>query len=236
MNYRSIAGLLAVAALVALAGAAACDSDDSGTADPESFEDFADDIAGAAEDGDAAFFIERLGGDLYVCSEDDARYTPEVGGPELDLCLTAGEQFDSVFLAPYPGPSLLTSKERLGEDIQAFFNLAAPDERDQYGDGGTRLWATATAAEAETPQKVSLLTALIETTLVATPYGRVARALYWEYRGGRWVIVGEVGALPPLAVDLIEPTLVPSFLADYQRYGDIEPTAPPTTASGTQSE
>jgi hypothetical protein len=225
MSSRTL-GLLAALVLAALLGAGSCGGDGDDGTEPEDFAKFADKIADAAKEGDIEFFLARLGGEPYTCTEDDARYTPAPGGPETELCLRAGEQFDGVFLGSYPGASFLTTEERLGQDIRRFFELASPDEEDQYGPGGARLYAIAKPGEGEDPaRRVSLLTALIPTTLVASPYGRTVRALYWEYQAARWMIVGEVGALPPLAVDLIEPSLVPRFLSDWTRYGAGEPAA-----------
>jgi hypothetical protein len=237
MSSRAIAGLLLAVALVAFGSAVACDSNGNGGADPEEFDKFADKIADAAKDGNVDFFLERLGGETYTCTEDDARYTPAPGQPELDLCLTPGQQFESVFLLPYPGLPLLTSEERLGQDISNFFKLALADaEPDQYGPGGPRLYATARPGEGEDQSRyVSLLTGIVKSEQVANEQGRAVRALYWEYQSGRWGIVGEVGALPPLAVDLIEPSLVPTFLTEWTAYGDAA-TPPEATQAGARNE
>jgi hypothetical protein len=234
MSSRAVVGLLAIIAVVGLAALAACGGGDDGS-DSEDFAEFADKIADATEDGNVDFFLERLGGKTHVCTEDELRYTPTVGEPEIDLCLEEGDQFEEVFLAPYPGLPLLTSEERLGEDISRFFDLVLPDQEDRYGPGGARLYATARPGEGEDQsRRVSLLTGIIASDLVAGDQGRAVRALYWEYDGTRWVIVGEVGAVPPLAVDLIEPNLVPTFLADWTAYGDA--ATPPATPPGARNE
>jgi len=220
----SLAGRLLAAALCALVVlTVACGGGGDGGAerDPQDFSKFLDKLASAAKEADVEFFTSRVPGKPYTCTELDASTTPVPGGPELPLCLTAGEQFQSVFLAGYPFGRALTTTERLSTDLQAFFREAQPDEEDGYGPGGVRLFAAAVSEQEGQPRyDVALITALHPSRgLTAEPLARAVRALYFERAGERWVIAGEIAAGPPLAVDLLDAQLVPkTILQNWQRY------------------
>lgn len=218
MSCRVGPGLL-VALFVEIAWLAAACGGGETSGDPEHFTKFADRIAQAAEKGDVAFFTGRVEGTTYTCTEDDVTGTPAPGGPQLDLCLEPGQQFESVFVGGYPFGQARTTTERLVQDLTRFFRDAQADQEDEYGPGRVRLYATAASAPADEPRReIAVLTALHPSReLTATPVARAVRALYFQYLDGRWVITGAVLAGPPLAVDLLEASLVPSYLEEWKK-------------------
>ena len=205
---------MVVALASALAGAACA----SGGGDPEDFAKFADEIAGAAEGGDIAFFADRVEGKPYVCTEEDVEASTGPEAPPEPICLEAGYEFEAVPISNYGTRGTITTPEVLARDVQRFFEDALGDMDDRYGPGAVRLYATAIPSRPGAPEvgvRSAILTALQD--YQGQP-ARYVRALDFEYVDGRWVITGETIAGFPVAVDLLEPSSAGLLYAEWTKY------------------
>ncbi len=187
--------LLLAAFAVMLATVAACGGGGGGDdSDPESFAEFAEKIARAAEDGDTAFFIDRVKGDTLTCTENIAAE---------GRCTEVGAQFEQLLITHFAVSDVVAPTEELTTDIEAFFRLSEPDEEDAYGTGAVRLFATALRqpfAGSDETYKTAILTGILSTSPVG---GRFARGLDFEYLDGRWMIRSAITANPPVSLDLL---------------------------------
>ena len=196
--------LIALALGLALLGAAACGG---GGPEPEDFAEFADQIARAVERGDTAFFTDRIEGVTHTCTEEEVAVSTGPDAPSEAICLEVGFQFESIYIQSYPGAGQIKTPENLIRDIEQYFQDDLSDEEDSYGSGTVQLYATAIPSSfgEESGVHSAILTAIHKLDVNVT--GRTARGIDFEYVNGRWVIRGELGAGPPLAIDLLEPSI-----------------------------
>lgn len=213
MGARWLA-LLTVA--LALVGVAACGG--GGGRDPEDFATFADQIARAAEQGDTAFFTERVLGETHICTEEEVAGSTGPDAPPEPICLEVGFEFESVVITGYPVTDNIRTPEVLARDIERLFGGALLDEEDQYGPGAVRLYATAIPSRSPDPG-ASLQTAII--TAIHDFSGlprRAARGLNFEYIDGHWMIRSEMSAGFQLAVEMLEPSIAVLVYEEWTAY------------------
>ena len=213
MGARWLA-LLAFA--LALVGVAACGGGDG--RDPEDFAKFADQIASAAEEGDTAFFTERILGETHTCTEEEVAISTGPDGPPEPICLEVGFEFESVVITGYPVTDNIRTPEVLARDIERLFGDALLDEEDQYGPGAVRLYATAIPIRPPEPG-ASLHTAIITAIHDFSELPRRAsRGLNFEYIDGHWMIRSEMAANFQLAVEMLEPTIAILVYEEWTAY------------------
>ena len=201
MGARWLA-LLAVS--LALVGIAACGGGDR---EPEDFATFADQIARAAEQGDTAFFTERVLGETHICTEEEVAISTGPDAPPEPICLEVGFEFESVVITGYPVTDNIRTPEVLARDIERLFGDALLDEQDQYGPGAVRLYATARPSRSTGPGAgldTAILTAIHDFSGLPR---RAARGLNFEYIDGRWMIRNEIAGDFQLAVEMLDPLI-----------------------------
>lgn len=198
--------------------AVACGGDNG---EPEDFAKFADKIAKAAEDGDVAFFADRVVSTPYTCSQEEVDISTGPDAPPEPICLEAGYTFNSVYIQDYPGSTQTTLVRVLKQDFQKFFKDALPAQSDQYGPGTVRLYATGASIQPPaTGRDVhSAILAEIQQTPVGV-IGRTVRGIDFEYVAGRWVIPGETASTFPTAAELLEASTAAPLYANWTRYGE----------------
>jgi len=208
---RTRAAVLAIA-LGALT--LACSSDE-----PGDFVEFADRIAAAVNERDVAFFIERIEGDPYVCTEEDVAGNAALPIGETPACEEAGFEFEAVRIARYGRPGIVTTTSALATDLEVFFRDALPNESDQYGLGAVELYATAAplAVGDEAPVRRTAIITAIQATSAGVP-GRFARGIDFEYADGRWLIRSETAAGFPIAVELLDPATAGTVYQEWRPY------------------
>ena len=213
MGARWLA-LLTVA--LALVGVAACGGGDG--RDPQDFATFADQIARAAEQGDTAFFTERVLGETHICTEEEVAISTGPDAPPEPICLEVGFEFEAVVITGYPVTDNIRTPEVLARDIERLFGNALIDEEDQYGPGAVRLYATAIPIRSPEPG-ASLHTAII--TAIHDFSGlprRAVRGLNFEYIDERWMIRSEMTADFQLAVEMLEPSIAVLVYEEWTAY------------------
>lgn len=213
MGARWLA-LLAFA--LALVGVAACGGGDG--RDPEDFATFADQIARAAEQGDTAFFTDRILGDTHVCTEEEVAGSTGPDAPPDPICLEVGFEFEAVVITGYPVTDNIRTPEVLARDIERLFEDALLGEEDQYGPGAVRLFATAKPSRSPDPG-ATLHTAIITAIHQFSDLSRrAARGLNFEYIEGRWMIRSEMAADFQLAVEMLEPSIAILVYEEWTAY------------------
>ena len=213
MGARWLA-LLTIA--LALVGVAACGGGDG--RDPEDFATFADQIARAAEQGDTAFFTERVLGETHICTEEEVAISTGPDAPPQPICLEVGFEFDAVVITGYPVTDNIRTPEVLARDIERLFGDALLNEEDQYGPGAVRLYATATPSRSAGPGAgldTAILTAIHDFSGLPR---RAARGLNFEYIDGRWMIRSEMAADFQLAVEMLEPSIAVLVYEEWTAY------------------
>ncbi len=205
-----MANRLLVLAIVAAAilGAAACGGGDDNGPEPEIFAEFADDVARAAEDGDVAFFIDRVQGSPRTCTEELV---------SSGMCTEVGAEFQEVLITNFGVSDQVVPAQQLITDLEAFFEKAEADKEDGYGPGSVRLYATGRRPlfEDVEPLHTAILSAILTSGNVN---GRFARGVDFEYLDGRWVIGSETTANPPIAVELLEEQSAGLMYEDWTAY------------------
>lgn len=210
--------LAALAAVIVFSILLIVDGDGDGDPDPVAFADFIDSIARAAEDGDAAFFIDRVQGIPIVCTEADVAAAQGPDAPPQPVCTEVGIEFEAIAITNYGAAGAVVTPGVLITDIRRFFADALEDEEDEYGVGAVRLFATATPLTLGDPTgnvHTAILTSVEE--LFGRP-GRFVRALDFTFIDGRWVIQSETTASFPIAVDLLKETTAVPLYQEWERY------------------
>ena len=213
--------LAALAAVIVFSILLIVDSDDNGDdggPDPIAFADFIDSIARAAEEGDTAFFTDRVQGIPNICSEADVAAARGPNAPPQPVCTEAGIQFEVVSITNHGASGQRVTSGVLINDIRSFFVDALADEKDEYGVGAVRLFATATPLTLGEPTgdvHSAILTFIDDASGVS---GRFVRGLDFTFIDGRWVIQSETTAGFPIAVDLLKETTAVPLYQDWKRY------------------
>lgn len=219
MSSRAHAFLLPLAvAGVAVLMAAACGGGGD-RSEPEEFSEFVDRIAAATEQGDVAFFTERVRGTPYTCSAAEVEISTGPDAPPAPICTEVGLTFDSVYIQDYPGATQTKLERNLTEDIQNYFADALGDREDQYGPGAVRLYATGISVQPPATGRAvhtAILTGIHDSI---AGEGRTVRAVDFEYVDGQWLVRGETAGSFPTAVDLLEPSTAAPLYDGWTPYG-----------------
>lgn len=199
--------LAALCAFVLLSMTACGGGGNSG--DPESFDEFAEKIARAAEDGDTSFFVDRVQGDVLVCTEELAAQR---------RCSEIGAEFQQVLITHFGVSDTVAPVEELTTDIESFFRLAQPDREDSLGSGAVRLHSMATRQPYEGWDDIyqtAFLTAILDTS---SADGRYVRGIDFEYVDGRWLIRSLTTANPAVAFELLQKSSAEAMYSDWRAY------------------
>ncbi len=186
--------------------------------EPAEFQEFAKQIARAAEEGTTPFFTERVRGETHVCTPAEIEASADADIRGEPLCQNAGDSFEEVLITNYGSRGIVTDVGTLISDVEAFFEAALPDEEDEYGPGSVRLYATAIPSDPVDPTQdlhTAILAAVIDQSGVR---GRAVRGIDFEYIDGRWLIPSETTAAFPIAAELLEPLSARSIYDDWLRY------------------
>lgn len=203
-------------AVIALFVAAACQSD---SGDSQDFVQFADQIARAVEDGDIAFFAERVEGNTHVCTAEEVEGSTGPDAPRGAICVEVGQEFEGIPISNFGTLGNVHTPEVFIQDIEGFFDAALSEAEDGYGVGGVRLFATAIPLRPGTDEELGLRTAIL--TSLQDFEGREARyvrAIDFELVGDRWVIRSELTGSFPLAVDLLSAGSSVAVYANWTAY------------------
>ena len=186
--------------------------------DPVAFADFIDSIARAAEEGDTAFFTDRVQGIPSICTEADVAAAQGPNAPTQPVCTEAGIEFEVVSITNHGASGQRVTPGVLINDIRSFFADALADEEDEYGVGSVRLFATATPLTLGEPTgdvHSAILTFIDDASGVS---GRFVRGLDFTFIEGRWVIQSATVSVFPLAVELLDPLASGGLYEDWTRF------------------
>ena len=165
---------------------------------PGTFHEFAAEIDAALRAGDAAFFGERLQTEPVVC--DETNTPPRLGDP---ACEFIGQQFDGVLVGSWRSEGAVVPAEAAIEHFERLFATSLPDESDQFGTGGPRVYAIS-AGEMSSG---AVVTALVERPPEFAGEGplRAVLSTHWVYVGGGQWRLGSMIVAYVLAEDFLIP-------------------------------
>lgn len=172
----------------------------------DGFRAFASSVDRALQQGDIAFFAQRLLTTHVVCTEEQV--PPEVGDPACDY---VGQEFDGLLLGHWRGHGTLAPAEATLQRIRRLTQEDSPDTADAFGGGGARVYALDFAAG----DGVTIATALVDGK-------RQVLGIAWTWADDSWRITSTLGSVAPVALELLEPSqLVLDSL--YPRWGRFTP-------------
>ena len=165
---------------------------------PESFAAFTDQLDAALARGDAAFVTGRFLGTPYTCTAADVGGPP--GGPACDF---VGQKFDAFPVVNWKSEGGSVPVATAEQQFQQVVIGALPAASDEFGGGGTRVYATGVVDGAQ----ATVVTALVNRPANFAGDGplRVAEVISWKERGGQWTAVALLNA-SILPQDLLTPS------------------------------